>query len=84
MTLVVCSVFDAKAGTYGTPIFVINRGVAVRSFSDAVTSSGSEFAKHAADYSLYHIADYDNVSGMITKLNAPDFICHASDFVKEV
>lgn len=84
MKLLVMSVFDEKATVYGTPIFVPNRGVAVRSFSDAVQESGSQFAKHAGDYKLYCLGEFDNVSGELIKLSAPEFVCHAVDFVKEV
>lgn len=82
MKLQVFSVFDEKGGSYGTPIFVVNRGVAVRSFSDAVLQEGSEFAKHAGDYKLYCIGNFDNVSGALDRLSVPEFICHAVDFVK--
>lgn len=80
----VFSVFDDKASAFGTPIFVANRGIAVRSFSDAVQESGNAFAKHASDYKLYKLGEFDNVSGELIKLTTPEFVCHASDFVKEI
>ena len=82
MNLLVFSVFDDKGGVYGNPIFVNNRAVAVRSFSDAVQAEGSNFAKHAADYKLYYLGSFDNVSGELIKLNVPEFVCHAPDFVE--
>ena len=82
MKLLVFSVFDDKAGVYGTPIFVNTRGVAVRSFSDAVQKEGSEFHKHAGDYKLYFLGEFDNCSGELIKLPSPDFVCHASDFIE--
>lgn len=83
MKQIVYSVFDDKAGVYGTPIFVNSQGIAVRSFSDAVKESGSVFARHASDYKLYRIGEFDNVSGELIKLDAPLFVVHASDFVDQ-
>ena len=82
MIQLVFSVFDEKAGVYGNPIFVAKRGAAVRSFSDAVQEEGSKFAKHAGDYKLYYLGDFDNVSGELIKLKAPEFVAHASDYVE--
>lgn len=78
------SVYDEKGGCYGAPIFVPNRGVAIRSFSDAVQESGSAFAKHAGDYKLYFLGEFDDVSGELIKVSNPEFVCHATDFLKEV
>ena len=86
MKQMVFSVFDSVAAVYGNPIFVVNRGIAVRSFSDAVSDSASSLAKHAADYKLYFLGEFDTVSGELIKLRAPEFVCNASDFIthKEV
>lgn len=83
MKLLVFSVFDDKAQVYGNPVFVNSRGVAIRSFADAVEDKNTSFAKHPSDFKLYLLGEFDNVSGKMDSLNTPEFVSHAVEFVKE-
>ena len=77
MKLLVFSVFDSKAAVFGQPIFVNTRGAAIRSFSDAVNKPDSPLARHAADYSLYQIGEYDDGTGELEGVK-PDPVVTAS------
>lgn len=80
----VFSVFDSKAASFGTPIFVPNRGLAVRSFSDVCADSGSAIAKHHGDYALYEIGEYDPNSGLLKPTDPPMHVVSASSVMELV
>ena len=80
--LLVLAVYDEKAKTYGNPVFEANKGLAVRGFSEAVSAENSFLAKHAGDFKLYCLGEYDNENGKFKSYNVPEFVCHASDFIK--
>lgn len=63
MKKVVCLLRDEVATTFGTPITFDSIDFAVRSFGDLLSDSQTLPGKHPADFSLYKIADYDDVSG---------------------
>lgn len=63
--LKVFSVYDVKAESYGTPMFVTHRGLAMRGFEDAVLDPRSYISKHPSDYSLYELGSWDPNSGKV-------------------
>lgn len=65
MKQTVVAVFDSAVQVFGRPFFVRSVGEAIRSFSDEVNRKGSDspFNSHPDDYSLYHLADYDDEFG---------------------
>ncbi|AXH71838.1 MAG: nonstructural protein [Microviridae sp.] len=86
MKHVVCAVRDSAMGAYMRPFFVPSTGMAVRSFSDEVNRKGEDnaIASHPEDYEIWHVADFDDVSGAFV---SPDVGCvrlaRAKDLVKE-
>lgn len=65
MRLRAYAVRDAKAEAYLRPFFADTRGVAVRSFSDAVNDGSSPFFAHPEDYSLWELGAFDQESGVL-------------------
>lgn len=65
MRIKIFSVFDVKAGAYMTPFFSTTAGMAMRSFQDAVSDQSHQFHKHAADYTLFQIGEYDDEKGSL-------------------
>lgn len=65
MRLRAYAVRDAKAEGYLRPFFAETRGIAVRSFSDAVNDGKSPFFEHPEDYSLWEIGMFDQDSGLL-------------------
>jgi len=63
--LKVFSVYDSKAEAYLQPFFCVNRAVGIRNFSAAAGDPSSGFCRHAADYTLFEIGDFNPVSGVI-------------------
>lgn len=74
MLLEVVSIFDKQLGAYSQPSFVASKGVALRSFTDQVNSSSSPMHLHPEDYSLFRIAQFDDVSGEFIPLSS-DGLC---------
>lgn len=74
------TVFDHAAEAYLEPFFAPTRGVAIRSFTEAVNSEGHTFAKHPEDYTLYEIGTYDPSTGVIEG-NRHESLGNAVEFV---
>lgn len=73
---------DARSG-WLTPSMDANDRTAMRNFEAAAARVDSLFFTHAADYSLYHVADFDSTTGAVIPLPTPAFLCSADEF-KEV
>ena len=84
MKLKIYSVFDDKAGAFDRPFFLQNDPMAIRSFSDAVADKTTGLSVHASDYKLYCLGEFDDVSGKLTSLREPLFLCNAIDFIPPV
>lgn len=86
MVLKAFAVLDIKANAFLQPVFMPTVGMMTRAFADAVAREGHEFHKHPEDYRLAYIGTFDDSSGRMEPLAAPEFIGAGSDFVspKEV
>lgn len=57
---------DAKADAFlAQPIIVPTPGMAERQFLDILRNENSFFAKHAADFSLWHVGYFDDKTGKL-------------------
>jgi hypothetical protein len=63
---------DAKAEIYGTPMFFPTVGLATRAFSEQANNPESMICKHAEDFCLFRIGEYDQDTGLLTPLPAPE------------
>lgn len=64
MILNVYAIFDDKSKVFSRPFFCLNHGVAVRSFSQLANDKATEVGRHPADFSLHHIATFDDALGV--------------------
>lgn len=71
MKLNIYVVFDNKAMTYNRPFFVINDAIASRMASDHLNDKQSEIARHPADFSLFHLGEYDDQTAKFDLLASP-------------
>jgi len=71
MKLLVFSVFDSKAEAFLRPYFAETRGLAMRAFRDAVNDPSHEMCKHAEDYTLFLIGEFDQGLGQLKVESAP-------------
>lgn len=80
MKLLAFAVFDSAAGVYMRPFFAESRGLALRSFSDAVNDGESPVSKHPKDYTLFYIGSYEQDKGSLEP-EVPVAMGNALEFV---
>jgi len=68
MKMLVCSVRDGAVMAFLPPFFTRSKGEAVRSFMEACNNREHQFNKHAHDYVLYHLGEFDDHSGMFVSI----------------
>lgn len=78
------AVRDLKANSFVFPHFDLSHGEAIRQFGDTVRNSKSPFYSHPEDYSLYHLGEFDIVSGILTPLKLPCLLASAIEFDNRV
>lgn len=76
-------VFDCKAEAFLNPIYFGATGEAVRAFEAAANSESHDFAKYAADYTLFEIGTWDQVAGEIKMLKAKINLGTALQMIKQ-
>lgn len=69
MKLRMYAVKDHATGLFGTPMFLITAGQAIRSFTDEVNRADKEnpLYLHPRDYDLYFLGEWDSENG--------EFVC---------
>lgn len=82
MKFLVFSVLDAKSEAYGMPLFFAAKGQAIRAFDDQVNSQESLISKHPKDFTLCHIGEFDDTTGLLVPLNQPVSLGTGADFKK--
>ena len=82
MIFKVFSVYDAKTEAYLPPFHCGSLGQAERSFKDACSDPSHEFHKHAEDFTLFHIAEFDDAKGVYTMNKTPYSLGLAVQFKK--
>lgn len=83
--LVMCSVRDVVAGTFGRPFFAPTASVAHRSFADEVNRTGagdSVLQEHPGDFELYQLGAFDDQTAKVVMLDLPELIVRGSNVVK--
>ena len=75
------SVFDKAVGAYLQPFFVPSIGAAIRMFTDACRDDKSSFCTHPGDYTLFHLGDWDDGSGIAAPID-PHRILGATEIIK--
>lgn len=75
MILNIFAIRDRATVQYGTPMFLISAGQAMRSFQDEVNRSAAEnlIFNHPEDYDLYSLGEFDTNTGLF-KSDVPEQI----------
>ncbi len=77
------TVYDSKAESYSNPVYLNSTGPAVRTFSDSVQDPESPFAKHPADYTLFELGTFDDVTAKMELLPTPKSLFVAIEFINQ-
>lgn len=66
MMLQIFAVRDRATDQFGTPMFLVTAGQAIRSFSDEINRQAADnlLHTHPDDYDLYALGSYDTVTGL--------------------
>jgi len=64
-------IFDSKSEVYNKPFYQLNHQVARRTAYDLRHAKDTDINRHPADYSLFHIGEYDDTTAQIDLLAAP-------------
>jgi len=78
----VFAIYDSKAEAYMVPFFQPTKGQALRMFQDSCNDPKSQLNKHAADFTLFELGEYDDLTGTLTTHGAKINLGNALEFVK--
>lgn len=65
MNLFIFCVKDRATETFGTPMFLVAKGQAIRSFTDEVNraSEDNQLYRHPDDFDLYELGEWETSTG---------------------
>lgn len=80
----VYAVRDDKQKEFNPPVIISNDAVASRTFGDMLNQDkNSIMYKHAGDFSLWYLGDFDVERGtFINHVGGAYIVCRASDFIE--
>lgn len=81
MILKVYTVYDSKAEAYLQPFFSQSKGVAIRSFQEAVRDEKSNISKYPEDFTLFELGEYDDSNSKFNLHNTPQSLGVAVEFL---
>ncbi len=58
-------IYDSKVEAYNAPFCFPSRGQALRQFQDLANDRQSIIFKHAADFTLFEIGEFDDANAMV-------------------
>lgn len=84
MRLICFTVFDKAVHAFMTPFFARAKGEGIRMFMEACQDEKHQFFRHAADYTLFVIGEFEDGSGVFTALEDPERLVSALECGPEV
>lgn len=81
--LAVVAIRDSALDAFQRPFTVPSLGVASRSFADEVNRREGEMFKHPEDYELFHVADFDDLTGRFFPLADVQLVIRGKDCVQK-
>lgn len=74
------TVYDSKAEVYLPPFYFGAVGEAIRAFQDSARDEKHQFFRHAEDYTLFQIGEFDNLTCTFELLATPHSLGLALEF----
>lgn len=79
----ICSVLDSQANHYSNPRAFQTDLVARRELADMVNADdGNLISKHAEDFTLCVVGEFDDETGVLTGFDAPLVLVKASNLIR--
>lgn len=79
MKLQIFAVYDSVAGAYLQPFFMHNVPSALRALQDVLSDPNHTFNKHAEDYHLAVLGEYDDGNGVIVPADVVTKVCYLNE-----
>lgn len=76
------SVYDTKVQYFRDPMFMRNRGEALRTWTEVANAEKHEISSHPSDFSLMELGEFDDQTGKIEMLPVPHSLGLAVQFKK--
>lgn len=77
------AIYDSKAAAYLQPFFCSNHALAFRNLERAVKNPQSPFAEFPADFTLFHLATFDDVKGVLNPLKVGESLGNLLQFMSQ-
>jgi len=71
---------DSASEAFMRPFFAQSKGSAIRSFSDMVNGSDHPISDHPADYTLFEVGEFDEMTGLL-KVHEPRSLGNGATFL---
>lgn len=71
MKIQMFAVYDSTTQIYAQPNFLATIQVAQRMWPEAANDPNSQIGKYPADFTLFHLGEYDDETGKFTNLHTP-------------
>lgn len=84
MAMQIFSIRDTIVGVFLTPFFAENRPTAFRYVLRELENPNSALLKNAKDCILYHLGEYDDITGVLTPLSQPVSFGVIADWVNSL
>jgi len=81
--LSVYAVYDSKVQYFHQPMFMRNKGEALRSWELVANEKDHAISRHPEDFNLFELGEYDDQTGQITMHKAPISIGLAAQFKRQ-
>lgn len=80
----VYGVRDVCICSFLMPMFFVNNAAATRALGDAVNKAGedNQFYQHPEHFQLYYLGEFDEESGVLAPLPAPEFVVDCQSLVR--
>lgn len=81
--MLIFSSYDAKGEIWSRPMFQLNEGTMLRTWSDVANDKNHPIGQHPEDHCLYQIGEWNDVKGELIPLNRPKSLGLASGYLKK-
>lgn len=78
--VMIYAVYDSKVKYFHKPMFMRNKGEALRSWTEVANEKDHAISRHPEDFVLFELGDYDDQTATITMHTAPEPLGSAVQF----
>jgi len=72
--MMVYSIYDSKVCFFDRPLFMRNRGEAMRAWEEAANNAESKVSAHPHDYALMELGEFDDNTGLFALHEQPKLL----------